>query len=60
MILHQQVRMLIVNDEFQPLLTNLVKALNIEVVAPEGRPNFANEFLSSGKTRYDPPFPGPT
>ena len=29
-ILHQQVRMLIVNDEFQPLLNNLANALNIE------------------------------
>ena len=29
-ILHQQVRMLIVNDEFQPFLNNLANALNIE------------------------------
>ena len=29
-ILHQQMRMLIVSDEFQPLLNNLVNALNIE------------------------------
>ena len=29
-ILHQQVRMYIVNDEFQPLLNNLANALNIE------------------------------
>ena len=29
-ILHQQVRMLIVNDEFQPLLNNLAKALNVK------------------------------
>ncbi len=29
-ILHQQVRMFIVNDEFQPFLNNLVNALNIE------------------------------
>ena len=29
-ILHQQVRMLIVNDEFQPYLNSLAKALNIE------------------------------
>ena len=29
-ILHQQVRMLIVNDEFQPYLNGLAKALNIE------------------------------
>ena len=33
-ILHQQMRMLIVNDEFQPLLNNLANALNIE--HPEG------------------------
>ncbi len=29
-ILHQQMRMLIVNDEFQPLLNNLANALNIK------------------------------
>ena len=29
-ILHQQVRMIIVSDEFQPLLNNLANALNIE------------------------------
>ena len=29
-ILHQQVRMRVVNDEFQPLLNNLANALNIE------------------------------
>ena len=35
-ILHQQVRMLIVNDEFQPLLNNLANVLNIE--HPKGDP----------------------
>ncbi len=35
-ILHQQVRMLIVNDDFQPLLNNLANALNIE--PPKGPP----------------------
>ena len=56
-ILHQQVRMLIVNDEFQPLLNNLVNALNIE--HPKGDPILLMSAYIDGKFGRRLPFPIP-
>lgn len=54
-ILHQQVRMLIVNDEFQPLLDNLAKALNIE--PPKGDLILLMSAYIDGKLGRRLPFP---
>ena len=56
-ILHQQVRMLIVNDEFQPLLNNLANALNIE--HPKGDPILLMSAYIDGKLGRRLPFPIP-
>ena len=56
-ILHQQVRMLIVNDEFQPLLNNLVNALNIE--HPKGDPILLMSAYIDGKFGRRLPVPIP-
>ena len=56
-ILHQQVRMLIVNDEFQPLLNNLANALNIE--HPKGDPILLMSAYIDGELGRRLPFPIP-
>ena len=56
-ILHQQMRMLIVNDEFQPLLNNLANALNIE--HPEGGLILLMSSYLDGKLGRTLPFPIP-
>ena len=56
-ILHQQVRMLIVNDEFQPYLNNLAKALNIE--PPKGGLILLMNAYIDGKFGERLPFPIP-
>ena len=56
-ILHQQMRMLIVNDEFQPLLNNLANALNIE--HPEGGLILLMSSYLDGKLGTTLPFPIP-
>ena len=56
-ILHQQVRMLIVNDEFQPLLNNLANALNIE--PPKGDLILLMSAYLDGKLGRRLPFPIP-
>ena len=56
-ILHQQVRMLIVNDEFQPFLNNLANALNIE--HPKGDPILLMSAYIEGKLGRRLPFPIP-
>ena len=56
-ILHQQVRMLIVNDEFQPLLNNLANALNIE--PPEGDLILLTNSYIEGKHGLTLSFPIP-
>ena len=56
-ILHQQIRMLIVNDEFQPLLTNLVNAFNIE--HPKGDLILLMCSYLEGKPGTTLPFPIP-
>ena len=56
-ILHQQMRMLIVNDEFQPLLNNLANALNIE--HPEGGLILLMSSYLDGKFGRTLPFPIP-
>jgi hypothetical protein len=56
-ILHQQVRMLIVNDEFQPLLNNLANALNIE--HPKGDPILLMSAYIDGELGRRVPFPIP-
>ena len=57
MILHQQVRMLIVNDEFQPFLNNLTNALNIE--HPKGDLILLMGAYIDGKPGWTLPFPIP-
>ena len=57
MILHQQVRMLIVNDEFQPFLNNLANALNIE--HPKGDLILLMSAYIEGKLGRRLPFPIP-
>ncbi len=57
MILHQQVRMLIVDDEFQPLLNNLANALNIE--PPKGDLILLMSAYLEGKPGRRLPFPIP-
>ena len=57
MILHQQVRMLIVNDEFQPFLNNLANALNIE--HPKGDPILLMSAYIEGQPGRRIPFPIP-
>ena len=54
-ILHQQMRMLIVNDEFQPLLNNLANALNIK--HPEGNLILLMNSYLEGKPGTTFPFP---
>ena len=56
-ILHQQVRLLIVNDEFQPFLNNLANALNIE--HPKGDPILLMSAYIDGKLGRRLPFPIP-
>ncbi len=56
-ILHQQVRMLIVNDEFQPLLNNLANALNIE--PPKGDLILLMSAYLDGELGRRLPFPIP-
>ena len=56
-ILHQQVRMVIVNDEFQPLLNNLANALNIE--PPEGDLILLTNSYIEGKHGLTLSFPIP-
>ncbi len=56
-ILHQQVRMLIVNDEFQPLLNNLANALNIE--PPKGDLILLMSAYIDGEPGRRLPFPIP-
>ncbi|MDE0690297.1 MAG: hypothetical protein OXI61_19215 [Candidatus Poribacteria bacterium] len=56
-ILHQQVRLLIVNDEFQPFLNNLANALNIE--HPKGDPILLMSAYIEGKFGRRLPFPIP-
>ena len=56
-ILHQQVRLLIVNDEFQPFLNNLANALNIE--PPKGDPILLMSAYIEGKFGRRLPFPIP-
>ena len=56
-ILHQQVRLLIVNDEFQPFLNNLANALNIE--HPKGDPILLMSAYIDGKFGRRLPFPIP-
>ena len=55
MILHQQVRMIIVNDEFQPLLNNLANGLNIE--PPKGNLILLMSSYLEGKPGTTLPFP---
>ena len=55
MILHQQMRMLIVNDEFQPFLNNLANALNIE--HPKGDLILLMSSYLDGKRGTTLPFP---
>ena len=57
MILHQQVRMLIVNDEFQPFLNNLANALNIE--HPKGDLILLMSAYIEGEPGRRLPFPIP-
>ena len=57
MILHQQARMLIVDDEFQPFLNNLVNALNIE--HPKGDLILLMSAYIGGKLGRRLPFPIP-
>ena len=57
MILHQQMRMLIVNDEFQPLLNNLTNGLNIE--PPKGDLILLMSSYLDGKLGTTFPFPIP-
>ena len=54
-ILHQQMRMLIVNDEFQPLLNNVANALNIE--PPKGDLILLMNFYIEGKVGQTLSFP---
>ena len=56
-ILHQQVRMFIVNDEFQPFLNNLVNALNIE--PPKGDLILLMSAYIDGELGRRLPFPIP-
>ena len=57
MILHQQARMLIVDDEFQPFLNNLANALNIE--HPKGDLILLMSAYIDGKLGRRLPFPIP-
>ena len=56
-ILHQQVRMLIVNDEFQPFLNDLANVLNIE--PPKGDLILLMSAYIEGKLGRRLPFPIP-
>ena len=56
-ILHQQVRMLIVNDEFQPYLNSLANALNID--PPKGDLILLMNAYIDGKFGERLPFPIP-
>ncbi len=56
-ILHQQVRMLIVNDDFQPLLNNLANALNID--PPKGDLILLMGAYIEGQPGLRLPFPIP-
>jgi hypothetical protein len=56
-ILHQQVRMLIVNDEFQPLLNNLANGLNID--PPKGDLILLMSAYIDGELGRRVPFPIP-
>ena len=56
-ILHQQVRMIIVNDEFQPLLNNLANGLNID--PPKGDLILLMSAYIDGELGRRVPFPIP-
>ena len=56
-ILHQQMRMIIVNDEFQPLLNNLANGLNIE--PPKGDLILLMSAYIDGELGRRVPFPIP-